>query len=79
MDVTISEDLLKSLIRSAGRVVHINECARMQWKAGNDSAALIYFDRSDAELGRAFKKVQEAHPEVIEAVLDAARDANEGK
>lgn len=70
---------LDDLLRHGGKVIHMNECARTMWKDGNPEAALIYFDRSDNEMGRLFNKLARENPELAEQLVAAAAEANEGK
>lgn len=67
------------LLHHGGKVIHMAECARNMWKAGNPSASLIYFDRMDNELGRMFAKLGRGNPDLAARLLDAAANANEGK
>ncbi len=78
-DEQMIEIPLSVLLRHGGKIIHMNECAREQWKSGNPAGALIYFDRSDNEMGRAFKKLAKDNPELADQLLAAAADANEGK
>ena len=77
-DNTVELDL-DMLLHFGGKIIHMAGCARNSWKAGNPEAALIYFDRMDNEMGRAFKKIQKENPELAAELLAAAQNANEGK
>ena len=74
--VTLDKNML---LHFGGKIIHMAGCARENWKAGNPEAALIYFDRMDNEMGRAFKKLKKEDPELAAELLAAAQNANEGK
>ena len=70
---------LDLLLHHGGKIIHMAQCARDSWKDGNPEAALIYFDRLDNQMGRAFRQLTKENDALAEALMQAAADANEGK
>lgn len=75
--LTFNKKSWDRLIELSAQVMHMDDCARAAWKAGNSHGALIYYDRaSNGPLARLHGMTP---PEVHAMVAEAMTVTSEGK